>query len=208
MYAEIQILTRIRLCFCQLLKCRVLYISVPWAKNLFIWQLTAVNYTFIPLSTSNIEIPRSLCRSYMAHIGKPLISHTRWPSTFQCTWSLQYCSWTSDQSLSLVPQWGLNPILTGGVKKTPLHEIRDCLATAADRDTPFYDISWLKSYESDFDTKFAKFGPSVARSCDVLYSHFGTKFAQNPHFAYVCVQNRMEITDCIINALKQCLFCL
>ena len=36
-----------------------------------------------------------------------------------------------------------NPILTGGgggVNLTPLHEIRDCLATAADRDTPFRDF--------------------------------------------------------------------
>ena len=36
--------------------------------------------------------------------------------------------------------------------------------------------------------------PSVARSCDVLYSHVGTKFAQNLHFAiYVCVQNTWKL---------------
>ena len=34
----------------------------------------------------------------------------------------------------------LNPILTGGGGVPPLHEIRDCLATAADRDTPFHDF--------------------------------------------------------------------
>ena len=36
-----------------------------------------------------------------------------------------------------------NPILTGGggqFDPPPLHEIRDCLATAADRDTPFHDF--------------------------------------------------------------------
>ena len=35
----------------------------------------------------------------------------------------------------------VNPILTGGGQfDPPLHEIRDCLATAADRDTPFHDF--------------------------------------------------------------------
>ena len=60
-----------------------------------------------------------------------------------------------------------------------------------DRHRSWHTFSWdfsFKSYAS-FDTKFAKIGSSVARSRDVLYSHVGTKFAQNPHFAYVCVQN-------------------
>ena len=40
---------------------------------------------------------------------------------------------------------GINPILTGGggggqVDPPPLYEIRDCLATAADRDAPFHDF--------------------------------------------------------------------
>ena len=36
----------------------------------------------------------------------------------------------------------LNPILTGGGGQfdPPLHEIRDCVATAADRDTPYHDF--------------------------------------------------------------------
>ena len=42
------------------------------------------------------------------------------------------------------------------------------------------------------DTKFAKIGPSVARSRDVLYSHIGTKFAQNPHFALCLCTKYME----------------
>ena len=50
----------------------------------------------------------------------------------------------------------------------------------------------FKSYAS-FDTKFVKIGRSVARSRDVLYSHIGPKFAQNPHFAYVCVQNTWKL---------------
>ena len=79
-----------------------------------------------------------------------------------------------------------NPILTGGgVNLTPpLYEIRD-------RRRSRRAFSWLFSFKSytSFDTKFAKIGPSVARSRDVLYSHVGTKFAQNLHFAYVCVQN-------------------
>ena len=54
-----------------------------------------------------------------------------------------------------------------------------------------WDFSF-KSYAS-FETKFAKIGPSVARSRDVLYSHVGTKFAQNSHFAYVCVQNTWKL---------------
>ena len=81
--------------------------------------------------------------------------------------------------------YSINSILTGGgVNLSPLHEIRDCVATAADRDTLFHDFLSFKSYAS-FDTKFAKIGPSVARSRNFLYSHVGSKFAQNPHFAYV-----------------------
>ena len=57
------------------------------------------------------------------------------------------------------------------------------------------DFFPFKSYAS-FDTNFAKIGLSVARSCDVLYSHVGTKFAQNPHFALcLCTKHMMEITD-------------
>ena len=35
-----------------------------------------------------------------------------------------------------------------------------------------------------------------------------TKFAQNLHFAYVCVQNTGGNHWLSVNALKQCLFCL
>ena len=61
------------------------------------------------------------------------------------------------------------------------------------------------SYAS-FDTKFAKIGPSVARSKVTRTS------AQNlpkirMHFAYVCVQNTWKLLI-FLNALKQCLFCL
>ena len=55
-----------------------------------------------------------------------------------------------------------NPILTGGGGQfdLPLYEIRDGLATAADRDTPFHHFFSFKSYTS-FDTKFAKIGREV-----------------------------------------------
>ena len=44
---------------------------------------------------------------------------------------------------SLPWNWALqfNPILTGGGQfDPPLHEIRDCVATAVDRDAPFHDF--------------------------------------------------------------------
>ena len=48
-------------------------------------------------------------------------------------------------------------------------------------------------YATAFDTKFAKIKPSVVRSYNVFYSHIGTKFTQNLHFAYVCVQNTWKL---------------
>ena len=89
----------------------------------------------------------------------------------------------------------INPYLNsgGGVNLTPpLHEIRDCVATAADRDTPFYDF-FLSSLTHLLIPSLRKSGPSVARSRNFLYSHVGSKFAQNPHFAYVCVQNTWKL---------------
>ena len=64
-----------------------------------------------------------------------------------------------------------------------------------DRRWSRHAFSWLFSFKSyaSFDTKFAKIGPSVARSRNFLYSHVGSKFAQNPHFAYVCVQNTWKL---------------
>ena len=95
----------------------------------------------------------------------------------------------------------INPILTGGVNLTP--PVRN---PRLPRDTPFVTFSF-KSYAS-FDTKFAKIGPSVARSHDVLYSHVGTKFAQKSAFCiYVCVQNTWKLLI-FLKCTKQCLFCL
>ena len=49
----------------------------------------------------------------------------------------------SNHELKVISISCFNPILTGGggsIWPPPLHEIRDCLATAADRDTPFHDF--------------------------------------------------------------------
>ena len=86
-----------------------------------------------------------------------------------------------------------NPILTGGgVNLTP--PVRNP-RLPRDRRRSRHAFSGVFSFRSSasFDTKFAKIGPSVARSHDVLYSHVGTKFAQNLHFAYVCVQNTWKL---------------
>ena len=86
-----------------------------------------------------------------------------------------------------------NPILTGGGSIWPpparnpwLRRDRRCSRRV------FLWLFSLKSYAS-FNTKFAKIGPSVARSRDFLYSHVGSKFAQNLYFAYVCVQNTWKL---------------
>ena len=89
-----------------------------------------------------------------------------------------------ERPLSPLLNFPFNPILTGGggqFDTPPARKSATTLATAADRDTPFHDLFSFKSCAS-FDTKFAKIGLSVARSRDVLYSHVGTKFAQNLHF--------------------------
>ena len=84
---------------------------------------------------------------------------------------------------------GLNPILTGGGPP--------CMKSATASRPPEIATRLLMSFFFEilriFDTKFVKIGPSVARSCDILYSHIGTKFAQNPHFTYVCVQNTWKL---------------
>ena len=88
-----------------------------------------------------------------------------------------------------------NPILTGGGgliwPPPPVRNPR----LPRDRRKSRHAFSWVFSFKScaSFDTKFAKIGPSVARSHDVLYSHVGTKLAQNLHFAYVCVQNTWKL---------------
>ena len=84
-----------------------------------------------------------------------------------------------------------NPILTGEVTLTPPPPP----PKICDRRRSRHTFSLLFSFKSYayVDTKFAKIGTSVARSRDVLYSHIGTKFAQNPHFAYVCVQNTWKL---------------
>ena len=77
----------------------------------------------------------------------------------------------------------INPILTGGGGQfdPPVRNPR----LPRDRRRSRHAFSWVFSFKSyaSFDIKFAKIGPSVARSHDVLYSHVGTKFAQNLHFA-------------------------
>ena len=86
----------------------------------------------------------------------------------------------------------LNPILTGGggggVNLTPPPP---CTKSATASRPPqivtrlfmtlFFQVLRIFWYQS------------VARSRDVLYSHVGTKFAQNLHFAYVCVQNTWKL---------------
>ena len=95
-----------------------------------------------------------------------------------------------------------NPILTGG-RGGQFDPPCTKSTTAADRDTPFHEFFLSRlTHLLIPTTKFAKIGSSVARSHDVLYSHVGTKFAQNLHFAYVCVQNTWKLL------IKQCLFCL
>ena len=86
--------------------------------------------------------------------------------------------------------------LGGGVNLTPPPPVRKsatALATAADRDTPFHDF-FLSSLTHAFDTKFAKFGPSVARSRDVC----NRTSAQNCPKSAICIclcTKHMEITD-------------
>ena len=87
-----------------------------------------------------------------------------------------------------------NPILTGGggqFDPPPAQNPRLC----RDRRCSRHAFSWLFSFKSyaSFDTKFAKIGPSVARSRNFLYSHVGSKLAQNPYFAYVYVQNTWKL---------------
>ena len=116
----------------------------------------------------------------------------QWKTTSPLLWAVQKLwlnSWDNFLLFFLVVM--LNPILTGGSIWPP------CTKSATASWPPqiathlFINFSF-KSYAS-FDTQVVKIGPLVARSCDVLYSHVGTKFAQNPHFAYVCVQNTWKL---------------
>ena len=88
-----------------------------------------------------------------------------------------------------------NPILTGGGGQfdPPVRNPR----LPRDRRRSRHAFSWVFSFKSyaSFDTKFAKIGPSVARSHDVLYSHVGTKFLPKICILhnYVCVQNTWKL---------------
>ena len=92
----------------------------------------------------------------------------------------------------------------GGIDPPPPPPTPPCTksATAADRNTPLHEFFLSRSYTS-FDTKFAKIGPSVVRSHDVLYSHVGTKSA----FCICLCTKHMEITD-FLKCTKTVLFCL
>ena len=93
----------------------------------------------------------------------------------------------------------VNPILTGGGGGVGGRQFDPppCTKSATVSRPPLIAtrFSWLFSFKSNasFDTKFAKIGPSVARSHNFLYSHVSSKFAQNLHFAYVCVQNTWKL---------------
>ena len=112
-------------------------------------------------------------------------------------WSYLHHTGTCGMSLIDVTNFtalnNLNPILTGGGSIWPPPARNPRLRR--DRRWSRHAFLWLFSFKSyaSFDTKFAKIGPSVARSRNFLYSHVGSKFAQNPHFAYVCVQNTWKL---------------
>ena len=115
-----------------------------------------------------------------------------WPSSCS-VYCLFFIHFLMNQILLRTKTKWINPILTGGGGGQ--FDPPPCMIwnprLPRDRRRSQHAFSF-KSYAS-FDTKFAKIGPWVARSHDVLYSHVGTKFAQNLHFAYVCVQNTWKL---------------
>ena len=151
----------------------------------------------MPLS-ANKEIKRNsgLCYCFLFQNRNWkvwVIIHSQYPSNVR---SHPQKKFHGDLECLQMSQTTFNPILTGGgggVNLTPPPVRNQRLPR--DRRRSQHAFSWVFSFKSyaSFDTKFAKIGPSVARSHDVLFSHVGTKFAQNLHFAYVCVQNTWKL---------------
>ena len=97
--------------------------SINWWSP-FSWKITDKQYT-IKFNNTGLQSAQCPC-SLTMWWTYPFRDNNQRYSIFRYAMSYQ----------------SINPILTGGGGQfdPPLHEIRDCLATAADRDTPFHDF--------------------------------------------------------------------